>query len=260
MRGVGQTLSRLPAARAFIAGAAILAGGVPVAGPVRAATMGEDTAFANPRLNPGAAGGGLDGAGLPQPLSTSDAVRLRRVFSLQAAGKTSDAATVMEGVGSPLLTGHVLAQRYLSRHTQPGSSELASWLARYPDHPDAAAVHAMLMARVAAGAAPAAPVVASLAPQAATTPEPEENSAATARLPRNPLLDRTVHERAHAGNADSALRLLTKTKGLDAIYGAQLRAEIAQALFSQGRDEQALRLAEGALRQSGGRVGLERHR
>ncbi len=257
MRGVGQTLSRLPAARAFIAGAAILAGGLPVVGPVRAAPASEDTAFANPRVNTSVIGGGLDGAGLPQPLAPSDAVRLRRVFSLQAAGKIGDAAIVMEGVASPLLTGHVLAQRYLSHHTQPSSAELASWLARYPDHPDAAAVHATLLARLAPGIPPPpAPVAASLAPQAPTAPEPEENSAATARLPRNPLLDRTVHERARAGNADSALRLLTKTKGLDAVYGAQLRAEIAQALFSQGRDELALRLAESALRQSGGRIGL----
>ncbi len=65
-----------------------------------------------------------------------------------------------------------------------------------------------------------------------------------------------MQERARAGNADSALRLLARTKGLDPLYGSQLRAEIAQALFTQGRDEQALRLAQGALRQSEGRIGL----
>ena len=257
MRGVGQTLSRLPAARAFIAGAAILAGSFPAAGPVRAAAVAEDTAFANPRVSPPVPGGGLDGAGLPQPLAPSDASRLRRVFSLQSAGKFADAMAEMEAVANPLLNGHVLAQRYLSRFTQPSSADLASWLARYPDHPDAPAVHATLLARVTPGAAsPPAPIVASLAPQAPAAPEPEENSAATAHLPRNSLLDRTVHERAHAGNFDSALRLLGKTKGLDAVYGGQLRAEIAQVLFSQGRDELALRLAEGALRQSQGRIGL----
>ena len=256
MRGVGQTLSRLPAARALVAGAAILAGSVP-AGSVRAATVGEDTAFANPRIGPDIPGGGLDGAGLPQPLAPSDAVRLRRVFSLQSAGKFDAAIAEMDGVTSPLLTGHILAQRYLSRFTQPSSSELASWLARYPDHPDASAVHATLLARLAPGMPrPPAPEVASLASPPPAAEEPEENSAATARLVRNSLLDKTVHERARAGNADSALHLLSRTKGLDAIYGGQLRAEIAQALFSQGRDEQALRIAEGALRQSDGRIGL----
>ena len=257
MRGVGQTLSRLPAARAFIAGAALFAGSLPAAAPLYAAAIGEDTAFADPRMHPGDPKSGLDGAGLPQPLSPSDAVRLRRVFSLQRAGNIAAASAEMETVASPLLTGHVLAQRYLSRFVQPSSAELATWLARYPDHPDAPAVHAVLLTRVMAGSVPApAPQVDSLPPQTSSAPEPEENSAATARLPRNALLDRTIHERARAGNVDSALRLLTKTRGLDSLYGGQLRAEIAQSLFSQGRDEQALRLAEGAFRQSRGRIGL----
>ncbi len=39
-------------------------------------------------------------------------------------------------------------------------------------------------------------------------------------------------------------------------YGALLRAELAQGLFSQGRDEEALRLAEAANRQAQGIVGL----
>ena len=257
MRGVGITLSRLPAATAFIAGAAILAGSAPASGPVRAATLSDDTAFANPRLTPGQPGGGLDGASLPEPLPPSDAARLRKVFRLQAQGDFATASVEMAGVTSPLLAGHVMAQRYLSRFNEPSSSDLATWLARFPDHPDAPAVHATLLSRLAAGMpAPPAPTLASLPPQAAAAPEPEENSPASARLPRNVLLDRTVHERARAGNADSALHLLAKTKGLDALYGNQLRAEIAQSLFSQGRDELALRLAEGALRQSGGRIGL----
>ena len=257
MRGVGQTLSRLPAARAFIAGAAILAGSLPASPSVRAAAMPDDTAFANPRLPPGGAGAGLDGAGLPQPLAPSDASRLRRAFSLQLAGNIAAASAEMAGVSTPLLTGHLLAQRYLGRFTQPTSAELATWLARYPDHPDASAVHTLLLSRLAGGMArPPDPAVSGLSPQAPAAPEPEENSPATARLPRNPLLDRTVHERARAGNFDSALSLLMKTKGLDALYGGQLRAEIAQTLFSLGRDEPALRLAEGALRQSGGKIGL----
>ncbi len=257
MRGVSQTLSRLPAARAFIAGAAILAGSLPAAGSVCAAVVGEDTAFANPHMHPGEPGSGLDGAGLPQPLSPSDAVRLRRVFSLQHAGNFTAATAELDAVSNPLLNGHVLAQRYLSRYVQPSSSDLATWLARYPDHPDAAAVHKTLLSRLAAGVTPPpAPLSVSLPPQTPSAPEPEENTPATARLSRNALLDRTVHERARSGNADSALRLLGKTRGLDALYGGQLRAEIAQALFSQGRDDLALRLSEGALHQSGGRIGL----
>ena len=224
---------------------------------MHAAAVSEDTAFANPRIGPDVPGGGLDGSGLPEPLTPSDAVRLRHVFALQDAGKFDAAAAELDGVMDPVLTGHALAQRYLDRRTQPGSAQLASWLARYPDHPDSAAVHTLLLSRLAAGAPrPAAPDLAMLAPDPPAAAAPEEAEPAERRLSRNPLLDRTVHERARAGNADSAVQLLARTKGLDVVYGSQLRAEIAQALFTQGRDEQALHLARRALRDSGSRVGL----
>ena len=263
MRGVEHTFSRLPAARALIAGAAILAGAMP-AGAAHAAGVGEDTAFANPRIapGPGAAtlhmpGGGLGGAGLPQPLTPSDAGRLRHIFALQSEGKMDAAAAELPAVSDVVLNGHVLAQRYLSRHVQPSSADLAAWLARYPDHPDAPAIHTTLLSRLAAGMPkPPAPEVEMLTPEAPLAVTPEEGEPPRVRLQRNPLLDRTIHERARAGNADSAVHLLTITKGLDAVYGAQLRAEIAQSLFTQGRDEEALRLAQGAVRQSGGRIGL----
>ncbi len=123
----------------------------------------------------------------------------------------------MAGVTSPLLTGHVLAQRYLSRFTEPSSADLATWLARFPDHPDAPAVHATLLARLAAGIRhPLRRPWPACRLRRRPPPDPEENSPASARLPRNALLDRTVHERARAGNADSALRMLRQTKGLDA--------------------------------------------
>ncbi len=253
MRGVGYTLSRLPAARAFIAGAAILAGTVPTAS-ARDVGIGEETAFAMPRIAPatGAPAGGVD---LPQPLAPSDAALLRRVFDLQARGDFEQAASLLPSLNDALLIGHVMAQRYLQSGPATPASDLAEWLARYADHPDAPAIHAMLLARLPSGmAAPAPPTVAPLPADAAAPPEEAEPAAM--RLVRNPLLDRTVRERAHAGNADSALHLLAKTRGLDALYGNQLRAEIAQALFTQGRDGQAYRTGEDAFRRSGGRVAL----
>ena len=256
MRGVGHTLSRLPAARAFIAGAAILAGSMPV-GDAHAGGMGEDTAFANPRIAPGEPGGGLDGAGLPQPLAPSDAARLRHIFRLQDSGNLAGAQAELAALSDPLLNGHVLAQRYLGRFTRAPAAELAAWLARYPDHPDAAAIHALLVSRLAPGAGPpAAPVLTPLAPDPPSGAAPEEAEPATVPLPRNAMLDRFMHKLAHAGNSATALRMLGKVKGLDALYGGQLRAEIAQTLFTQGKDELALRLAQGVLQTTAGRIGL----
>ena len=255
MRGVEPSSPRLPAARALIAGAAFLAGSVS-AGMAHAAAPGEETAFANPRIAPSAPGG-PDGAALPQPLAPSDAARLRHIFQLQAVGNIAEASVELASLSDPLLTGHVLAQRYLGRYTQPSPSELATWLAHYPDHPDAAAIHTLLLTRIHAGvAAPPTPDNPRLDPDLPEATAPEEDDPPALRLSRNPLLDRTVRERAHAGNFDSVLRLLRQTKGLDALYGGQLRAEIAQALFTQGRDADALRTAQDALHRSEGRVGL----
>ncbi|MGI4951698.1 MAG: lytic transglycosylase domain-containing protein, partial [Janthinobacterium lividum] len=50
--------------------------------------------------------------------------------------------------------------------------------------------------------------------------------------------------------------LVRRTRGITPEYGALLRAEIAQGLFSQGRDAEALHLAEAANMQAHGQVGL----
>ncbi len=89
---------------------------------------------------------------------------LRRIFALQDGGHLDDAATVMATVSDPILNGHVLAQRYLGRFTQATAAELATWLARYPDHPDAAAIHAVLLSRLRSGTPRLPRTVASLAP------------------------------------------------------------------------------------------------
>ncbi len=255
MRGAEATFSRRPSARALIAGAAMLASAVS-AGAVLTKAAAEEMAFVNPRIAPGVAHG-LGGADLPQPLAPSDAARLRQIFALQAAGHLAEATAELAGVADPLLNGHVLAQRYLGPHTRSSAAELATWLARYPDHPDAAAIHALLRKRVTAGTAlPPTPDVARLEPDPPEAAAPEEDEPAGAKLSRNALLDRTVHERARAGNAESALSLLRRTKGLGALYGDQLRAEVGQTLFTQGRDAAALRTAQDALAGSGGAVGL----
>ena len=251
MRGAGQTFSPLPAARAFIAGAAILVGTVP-AGYAQAPP--DDVAMAMPRIGPVSPGSG-SGAALPEPLPPSVALQVRQIFALQARGALAEAAKLQAGLTNTTLNGHLLADRYLSPFAKVGAAELATWLARYPDHSDAAAVHAALLTRLPRGV-PAPPAPPAPSPDGQDAATPEEAEPAQLRLARNPLLDRTVAERSREGHADSALRLLAHTRGLDALYGSQLRAETARALFTQGRDVEAFRVAEGALRQSSGRVGL----
>jgi len=245
MNASSATTSRLHAARALIAGATLLGWASALA-----ADLSDDVALAIPRTPP------LTGAiALSRPLARSDALRMRRAFLLQSQADLPGTLREVAEVSNPLLFGHLLADRYLGAMaiaTPPSEEQLRQWLARYADLPDASLIYAALPA--AANPRPPAPV-----PGRTITvpPSPADDVDGALRLlPRNPTLDRSVHEPARAGRADQAVRLIARTRGLDPLYGALLRAEVAQILFTQGRDAEALSLAETAEHQARGRVGL----
>jgi soluble lytic murein transglycosylase-like protein len=245
MRGIGRTLSRLPAARAFVLGAAVLAAsaGTKAYGQ---AQPNEDTALAVPRVSPyGPAPGG---ASLLQPLPPSEAARLRRLFTLQARGDIAEAVrqALHLDLESPLvheLYGHLLADRHLGPHTRTPAEDLQAWLARWPTLPDAPAIHSLLKRRLARGTAlPPAPV---LAPLSWAEPAPaQEEAEPTARaLPRLPEIDRAVREAARNGPAGAAARAIRAAGPLPPGYGALLRGESAQILFALNRDREAWEIA-----------------
>ncbi len=250
MIGTSPRLSRLSAARVIITGAAILAG---TTVPAAAADVYDDVAFAVPRISPQ-----YGGVSLPQPLPPSEAMRVRRVFAAQAAADIPAALAHYAKLTNPLLLGHVLADRYLGPcgfDPGPAEDQIRAWLGYYSDLPDAPLLHGALLAMLPKGAAaPSAPPPARPISVAAVPSDDVEP--ALRLMPRNPVLDRSVHEPARAGQTDRAIRLIAHTRGLDPLYGALLRAEVAQILFSQGRDPEALALAEAANHQARGRVGL----
>jgi len=261
MGGIGRTLACLPAARAFLAGAALLAG----VATAKAQAQPDDTAMAIPRQAPRAGG-----VALPRPLDPVEAARIRRIFAAQHHGRLSIAWRESERLdtSTPLgaaMLGHMLADRYLGRFYRPGAAELAGWLTRWSDLPDAPAIYALLRKRLPRRAAmpPPPPAPAALPSAAVARPAvaPPVAPVAEAAEPehlgfaRNPLLDRTVHARAAAGHQESALRLIAHTRGIGTAYRALLLAEVAQASFTQNDDDTALDLAAAAL-QSDGEVGL----
>ncbi len=255
MRGIGFTLSSLPATRAFLAGAAFLASASLRPGHAQAAAGDaptDEVALAMPRVAlPGGA------VPLPQPLSRGEAVRIRRVFALQAADDIPAAVAETAQLADPSLLGPILADRYLGHPDRTATTDLSAWLAHYSDQPDAVAIRAALASRLPRGAAlPALAARASLGTESPEAATPEEEDPAGHLLARNALLDRTVHARAKDGAIASALRLVSATRRLDPLYRAQLRAEVAQLLFLQGRDAEALSLGQDAFRASGGRAGL----
>ena len=97
---------------------------------------------------------GASGVAFPQPLRASDVALMRRIFAFQARGDIPDAIRSESGLDDPLLLGAVLADRYLGRYHRSTADELADWLARYGDQPEAPAIHALLLTRLPKGATP----------------------------------------------------------------------------------------------------------
>jgi soluble lytic murein transglycosylase-like protein len=242
MQGNVEARPRLSAARAFLAGAAILAGAAtPAFSPARAQEATEDTAMAVPRLT--LRGG--NPVALPRPLPPEIARAVSAAFA--------NPASPLDGVATTPVIGHILADRYLSPAARPAPDELRDWLSRYGTLPDAPAIYALLCAKLPRGAIP--PAAPTLAPFLAA-PAGDDIETTDRLLPRNPVLDRTVRDAARAGQFDRAERLVAHTRGLSLDYRAILRAEIARAMFSQGHDLQALALAEAANQEARSNVGL----
>jgi len=186
-------------------------------------------------------------AGLPQPLAPSDAARLTRIFALQKRGDMAAAAQEAERLEDRRLMGHVLAGRWLRPGApEPSVQELYGWLAEYPDHPEAQAIHALLRSRLPRNAPyPPAPPDDSLAAEADVVPEEREPPAR--EVSRDARLDRLVHAQAAAGDMNAALSSITR--GASGSYAALLRGEVALAAFQRGRDEEAFRLAAEVAKQ-----------
>ncbi len=260
MRGIGQTFSRLPAARAFMAGAAILVGAMASAAQAQAPGSGngsgkgpsaggrlDDVALAVPRV---VLHGGNAGVALPQPLTPSEAARVRRIFALQAGGDIPAALRATDELQDPLLLGSILADRYLGHWHRSTADELSGWLARFPDLPDAPAIGALLLRRDPKAAVPPAATNTAMVRVFPAPPVPEDSDPPQQGIVRNPALDRAVLDRAQRRNHAAALRAIAGARGISASYAAQLRAEVAQVLFTQNKDEDALRIVLSSLQQA----------
>ena len=250
MRGLDHTRSRLPAARAFFAGVAILAGAF---APAAQASGNDETAMAVPRV---ALPDANSAVALPQPLNPSDAVLVRRAFVLQARGDLPGADRAIAELHSDLLLGHLLAARDLGRFHRATAGELTDWLGRYASEPDAPAMHALLLRRLPKGApVPPLPAIAAVLPPRPAAPPVEPAAAAgaidddidPAPVPRQPAMERSLAIRLARGGPQSALRLIDTRTGLPPAYAALLRGEIVRALFTRNDDAGALHVARLAL-------------
>lgn len=187
-------------------------------------------------------------ASINQPLAPADAAALQAIFALHTAREWEAAERATAQLSDRRLEGHILADRWLNPAApRPDQEALRDWLARFNDHPDAAAIHALLRRTAPRGASlPAAPVQESLAEDAGAAPE--EREAPDQGFVRNPALDRALRDLVREGNLEAALRQMEATRGMTPPYAAALRADFALILFRRGDDERAFELAAEAAR------------
>lgn len=101
---------------------------------------------------------GAAGVAIPQPLSPSEAILARKVFSLQDTGNLAEAIRDSARLEDHLLHGAILADRYLHTSYHATPAELTAWLARFGDQPEASGIRDLLdrLAPAAAGSTIAA--------------------------------------------------------------------------------------------------------
>lgn len=183
--------------------------------------------------------------GLPQPMGQADAARMRRAFEAQARGDIPAALREVERLDDRRLMGHLLADRY--SRGEPSLNQLQAWLADFADLPDAPLLHETLLRLLPRGAA---------APPPPNQPDtladllPEDRAPAETSFTRDAALERAVQSRINDGNLDAALTLIRARRGLSNAYLGQLKAEMAQSLFRQGRDAEAWTIAQEGMRLS----------
>lgn len=84
---------------------------------------------------------------IPNLLSNKDRALYQDIFHAQKTADWAGADAAIGKLSSPLLLGHVLAERYLHPQHNTSTTELVDWLNIYNDHPQAAALYALAISK-----------------------------------------------------------------------------------------------------------------
>ena len=202
---------------------------------------------------------------LPTLLSDADQSLYRQAFDHQKQGQWSAADRDISHLENSLLVGHLLAQRYLTQGYRASGEELAGWMQRYADLPQAQQIFALAKSRLGARAAslklPARPTTASsmpayldeLAQWDEGLVEPPHSLSAPDRRKWQVLRDR-IRWSMHHDKQDQAA-VMIQSDDAQRLYSPlevdHLKTSLAMAYFADGSVEQARHLAEEACDRSG---------
>ena len=228
------------------------------AGPAAAETGRGAGGAAPAAKGPGEQPGGV---ALPRVIGERDAARYRRIFELQEKGKWRSADREIGKLGSRLLMGHVLAQRYLHpTKYRSRYGELERWLRYYADHPEARRIYRLAMRRKGKSSRP---------PRAPTALKPRVSGVSSytptygyssprkrSRATRSKVYKRirTIRRHARAGRLKRANQIFSwrSTKRmLDPTEIAIARSYLATGYFFYGSPETAHKLSSRSAKRAG---------
>jgi soluble lytic murein transglycosylase-like protein len=214
----------------------------------------------------GAAGRLARQTSLPAILSESDLTIYRQAFDHQRLSQWSAADRDISHLDNTILVGHLLASRYLTPGYRASGEELAGWMARYADLPQAPQIFTMAKARLGSRGAALKPPTRPTASVAALPAyldelaqwdeglvEPPHSMAAADRRKWQVLRDR-IRWSIHHDRQDQAVSMLDRDDSkrlfsdLDIDH---LKTNLAMSYFANGSVDQARRLAEEACDRSG---------
>lgn len=190
---------------------------------------------------------------LPQLLAAADVDLYQRMLALQADGKAAAADKLAASLKDRRLLGHVLAERYLDARARPGYGEIAAWLAAHADQPEAGRLYRLAQKMRRPAGAPALHAPAGGAMLAGNGDDDpvwrEQIFRVSADDKSGRALEAKIRDALKRDNVVLAEHLLAQPgERLDAVFTDALKVGIATRLFADGRDAEALALAQQAVR------------
>ncbi|MDX1575072.1 MAG: lytic transglycosylase domain-containing protein [Kiloniellales bacterium] len=197
-------------------------------------------------------------------LSDADIERYRKVFALQAEGAWAEADALVARLENDILLGHVLAQRYLHpTHYRSKYQELAAWLARYADHPDAWRIYRLALKRKPTSAAkPRRPVSVSTSLGAEMPLDTVYLYQSKKKLKRSERrrvqrLKRRIRgyvRRTYLTKTERLLEQAEVRRLFDRFELDEAYSQVAAGWFYYGKPDKALRLAGAVAERSGAAI------
>lgn len=202
-------------------------------------------------------------ANIPAVLSETDEQFYRAAFQAQDRGQYGYADRMIEKIHDPILLGPLLARRYLSDGFHPQGPELKDWLSKYSDQSQADAIFQLARQKGIPASALKTPAVSRPVVQSAASRDDiamlsgdflyEQSRPAADRRRLEALKDK-FRDRLSDEAYDQAAAMLDGPelrRVFDKIDYDEMKTAMAQSLFANGRDAEALAQAKDAAERSG---------